>query len=146
MFEGWDSYYLLIGSAAAALIGLMFVVATLTGGRDRTSIMRAASIYMTPTVFHFAVVVVVSAVVLAPRLSAAHEGFAIGACAWIGLVYAVVVTIRMLRAKTSEVPHWSDIWCYGVAPAAIYLGLSTADITVWSAPARSPGPRRCACS
>ena len=32
MFEGWDSFYLLVGGGAGALIGTMFVVATLTAG------------------------------------------------------------------------------------------------------------------
>ena len=138
MFHDWDSYYLLIGSAAAALIGLMFVVATLTAGRDRTSAMRGASLYMTPTVFHFAVVVVVSAAVLAPGLPPAWDGIIVGAVAWIGLVYAVVVTTRMLRGETTEVPHWTDVWCYGAVPAAIYLGLATTAVTIWSAPEFAP--------
>ncbi len=34
MFEHWDSYYILVGSASGALIGLLFVVATLQSGRD----------------------------------------------------------------------------------------------------------------
>jgi len=34
MFQHWDSYYLLLGSAAGALIGLLFVVATLSAGRE----------------------------------------------------------------------------------------------------------------
>ena len=33
MFEGWDNFYLVTGGAAGALIGLMFVVATLEIGR-----------------------------------------------------------------------------------------------------------------
>jgi hypothetical protein len=29
---------------------------------------------------------------------------------------------RLLNA--AEPPHWSDLWCYGVAPVGIYLGLT----------------------
>ena len=49
VLQGWDNFYYLIGSAAAGLIGLLFVVMTLTAGRDRSRIVRAALvIYMTP--------------------------------------------------------------------------------------------------
>jgi hypothetical protein len=34
MFEGWSEYFFMIGSSAAALIGLMFVVVTLTAGHQ----------------------------------------------------------------------------------------------------------------
>jgi hypothetical protein len=56
MFLHWDSFYMLIGSAAGALIGWLFVVATLTVGREQSSVSRGMKVYMTPTVFHFAVV------------------------------------------------------------------------------------------
>ena len=42
MFEGWENFYLIVGPSAAALIGLMFVVVTLTAGRERDDT-RAAS-------------------------------------------------------------------------------------------------------
>jgi hypothetical protein len=32
MFSGWDSFFLLIGGAAGAMIGLLFVVASLPPG------------------------------------------------------------------------------------------------------------------
>jgi hypothetical protein len=34
MFQGWDTFFFLIGSSAGALIGLMFVVITLTAGHE----------------------------------------------------------------------------------------------------------------
>ena len=52
MFHGWENYYLLIGSAAAALIGLMFVVVTLTAGRDRDEVERGKQLYTSPIVWH----------------------------------------------------------------------------------------------
>ena len=30
MFHAWETFYLLIGTAAAALVGVMFIVTTLT--------------------------------------------------------------------------------------------------------------------
>jgi hypothetical protein len=40
MLEGWKDYFLLVGSAAAALIGLLFVVVTLTAGRELGTVER----------------------------------------------------------------------------------------------------------
>jgi hypothetical protein len=34
MFDGWDNFYIIIGSTAGALVGVMFVVATLSAGLD----------------------------------------------------------------------------------------------------------------
>jgi len=45
MFEGWSDYFFMIGSSAAALIGLMFVVVTLTAGRDRRDLERGKKLY-----------------------------------------------------------------------------------------------------
>ena len=52
MFEHWDSFYLLIGGAAGALIGLVFIVVTLIRNVDAKVSLRNASVFMSPTVFH----------------------------------------------------------------------------------------------
>ena len=121
MFHGWDNFYLMMGSAGGGLIGLLFVVVTLTSGFDRDQALRGARLYMTPTAVHFAVVLSVSAAVLAPGLSPAVEGVLIGLLALGGLALAIraFVGIRNPR-EGSEPPHWSDAWMYGGAPAAVY--------------------------
>ncbi|HTK33922.1 MAG TPA: hypothetical protein VL358_01380 [Caulobacteraceae bacterium] len=126
MFHDWDSFYLLIGSAAAALIGLLFVVATLTSSLETESAATGASVFMTPTVFHFAVVLVLSAMALTPGMTPTLACAAVGAAALIGLIYSAVVSWTIHRGKVPTTPHWSDLWCYGVTPAAIYLALGAA--------------------
>lgn len=126
MFEGWDSFFLLIGGAAGALIGLLFVVAGLTTSLDRESRLRGASLYLTPVVFHFAVVMVVSGVALAPRLHPIHLAAAIGLCALVGAVHLGVVAHSIGSKKTPAPQHWSDVWCYGIAPLIVYLALGAA--------------------
>ena len=56
MFEGWENFYLIVGPSAAALIGLMFVVVTLTAGRERDQTERGKHLYTSPIVWHLAVV------------------------------------------------------------------------------------------
>jgi hypothetical protein len=137
MFEHWDSYYLLIGTAAGALIGLLFVVATLNAGREVSDVTRGTKTYLTPTVFHFAIVVVVSALATAPGLPARTVGLLLGACAIVGLVYSAWICIR-LRSGNMTGQHWSDFWYFGVAPTAIYLGLGATSGTAWAAPSALP--------
>jgi hypothetical protein len=133
MFHEWDSFFLLIGSAAGALIGLLFVVVTLTDRLDRTHAQRGAAVYMTPTVFHFAFVMLVSALAFTPNLSVKVTAFLLGAGAVIGVAYTTMVCLqfRAERIVPSEAPHWSDVWCYGVVPLAIYLCLLAASAAVW---------------
>jgi hypothetical protein len=125
MFHGWDNYFFMLGSAAASLIGLLFVVVTLTQGFDRAQALRASSIYMTPLAVHFAVVMTVSAISLAPGLDAFRTSLVLGIGALVGLGNAIrtCLGIPALAKDANSPPHWSDVWFYGVAPAVIYVAL-----------------------
>jgi hypothetical protein len=135
MFEGWDSFYLMIGGAAGALIGLLFVVATLTGGLGPDKAQLGARIYLTPTVFHLAVVLTVSAITAVPRLPAPAYAALLTAAAVLGLIYSLNVG-RMLRGPVHlEEAHWTDFWCYAVMPGVAYLaqtaGATALGMGVW---------------
>jgi hypothetical protein len=126
VLQGWDNFYYLIGSASAGLIGLLFVVMTLTAGRDRSRIVRAAGIYMTPTIVTFGVVLAISAIAMAPGLPLIPRGVAFGAFALSGLAASMRGCLGIVKLrKEPQPPHWSDHWCYGVAPVAMYLGLTS---------------------
>jgi len=133
MFEGWDSFYLLIGGAAGALIGLLFIVVTLMRGGDAATQLRAAGVFMTPTVAHLAMVLLLSAVATAPHIPAAAaamivEAFALGCLAFAGRA------LLMLGSKAIKAAHWSDIWAYGAAPFAACLALAISAAAVWLSP------------
>src|SRR5438445_12980979 len=80
MVEGWEDYYLMIGSSAGALIGLMFVVVTLTAGRDRAELERGKHLYTSPVVWHLAVILTLSGAAAVPKMSIKIFG-----TAWLGL-------------------------------------------------------------
>jgi hypothetical protein len=130
MFDQWDSFYVMIGSASAALIGLMFVVATLTNTQNGTP--EGAAVFITPVVFHYAVVLVVSAMALTPHVSAPADGVLVGGVALVGLANSGLVVWRLSSGKMSA-PHWSDVWCYGVVPTVIYVGLLACAVAVGAA-------------
>jgi hypothetical protein len=130
MFQGWDGFYLMTGSAAAGLIGLMFVVATLRTGIEVDRDV-GGRVYTTPIVFHLAVVLTISLITAVPSLARPLAALLIGACALTGFVNMAVLTPHMLPGGKSPAPHWSDVWCYGVAPAILYLGLGVAAALIW---------------
>ena len=124
MFHGWDNFYFLLGSAAAGLIGLLFVVVTLTAGFDHAQASRGAKLYMTPTALHFAAVLSVSAVALAPALPIGATAAIFALIGLLGAANAVRASVGIATPRP-ETPaaHWSDFWMYGIVPAAIYLAL-----------------------
>lgn len=134
MFAGWDSFYLLVGGAAGALIGLLFIVVTLIHGSDAELKLRAASVYMTPTVAHLAMVLLLSALSTAPGIPIHPTGVIFGGCALVCLAFTARA-LFMFVTKAVQASHWSDLWGYGVLPFAACLGLAAAVAAIWWAPA-----------
>jgi hypothetical protein len=129
---GWDTFYVIIGSSAAALTGLMFVVITLTaemrfGANDRNSGVDA---YASPTVVHFCLVLLLAAVLTSPKHTATSLGVSLGAVALIGLGYMVPVLLRMKRVKAYAPVAEDWIW-HVILPLAAYLCLVTCAILIW---------------
>src|SRR3954453_21843877 len=64
--NGWENFYLILGGAAGALIGLQFVVVTLIADRPALRIAEAGAAFATPTIVHFSTVLALSAMDVAP--------------------------------------------------------------------------------
>ena len=62
----WDSFYVIVGSAAGALIGLQFVVAALIAERPPLRAADAGAAFATPTIVHFCVVLLLAALAAPP--------------------------------------------------------------------------------
>ncbi len=134
MFEGWDSFFLLVGGAGGALIGLLFVVVTLIGGNNAEMKLRASSVYMAPIVFHLAAVLVLSAIADAP-VPPHLQGGVIAAGAAVGLWFSARAVIMLGFSKDIQTTHWTDIWAYGILPLAAYGPMAGAAAATWLAPA-----------
>jgi lysylphosphatidylglycerol synthetase-like protein (DUF2156 family) len=119
MFEGWQSFYQMTGGAAATLVGLLFIVATLTTARDPAVLSPGMRLFTTPTVFHFASVLVISGLALAPGGEIGWAKLLMAAWALVGLIHAVRIAIGLSRVENPT--HWSDFWWYGVGTAAAYV-------------------------
>src|SRR2546428_12859120 len=65
-FAEWDSFYVIVGSAAGALIGLQFVVLTLIAERPPLRAADAGAAFAPPTIVHFGTALLLSAILRAP--------------------------------------------------------------------------------
>ena len=129
MFDGWHEFSLLIGSAAAVLIGLIFVVISLMQDRSRSSVLAGAQLYMGPIVLGVSFVLVLSAAALMPGMTRLRFAAGAGVVALWGLVRGIASIIGIARLK-DEV-HWTDVWFYGVLPSLLYLVLAAVALAFW---------------
>lgn len=126
----WANYYVITGSAAAALTGLQFVVQTLIAQRDvavptEGAAEHTVAAFGTPTVVHFAAALLLSAGMSAPWPAVASARVVLGVAGVGGLVYAGVV-LRRARRQTTYRPVLED-WVWHVAlPAGAYGGIAGA--------------------
>jgi hypothetical protein len=135
MFEDWENFYILIGSAAGALIGLLFVVVTLTSNIERERALSASRLFMTPTVVMFSTVLVVGAIATAPRLSRADQEWLIAAIALAGLIYGAGIAREIFKRRQGDpAMHWTDPVCYGLLPAVWFGALALTDALSLGAP------------
>ena len=66
MLKEWESFYVVVGSSAGALIGLQFVVMTLIPERPEAGSRRLMDALATPTIVHFGAVLLLSCLLSAP--------------------------------------------------------------------------------
>jgi len=119
----WDSFYLIVGAAAGALIGLQFVVMTLIAARPKSVGKEVADAFATPTTIHFAVAFLLSAVVRVPWKEVTSAAFCWGLIGLIGIVYSAVVVNRM-RKQDSYKPVFEDWLFHGILPLLSYVILT----------------------
>ena len=140
MFEGWENFYLIVGPSAAALIGLVFVVVTLTAGRQRDDTERGKHLYTSPIVWHLGVVLALSGAAIAPTITAVLFGTLAGLLALLGIAMGIRSAVGIARSRLTRPDSLFDMWWYGIIPAAVYVGLGAAAVAVlceisWSASA-----------
>ncbi|WP_308517032.1 hypothetical protein [Sphingomonas flavescens] len=133
MFEGWHEFYLVVGGAAAVLIGLIFVVVTLMHGRPRSTVLTGSRLYMGPIVLHMGFVLTLSAAALTPRMTFPFYAALVGVISVWGTARGLYSTIRIGRLKAigGEEVHWTDVWFYGVIPMVVYLALAGVALGAW---------------
>jgi hypothetical protein len=117
----WDSFYVIVGSAAGALIGLQFVVMTLIAARPRGA--DAGAAFGTPTIVHFSAVLLLAALLRAPWHTIAIPAVLLGLMGLGGVTYAAITVLRMRRQTIYE-PEFEDWLFHFLLPLAAYAILA----------------------
>ncbi len=121
-FAEWDSFYVIVGSAAGALIGLQFVVMTLIAERPPLRAAEAGAAFATPTIVHFGTALLLSALLRAPWHAITAAAALWGLVGLSGVTYAVIV-VRRMRVQTTYRPEFEDWLFHGLLPLAAYAVL-----------------------
>jgi len=116
----WENFYVIVGSSAGALTGLMFVVITLIADSKQPRSLNDINTFATPAIVHFSAVLLISAVVSAPWPDGQMAAYALGLGAIAGIVYMIIVLRRMLRPTRYRKVLEDWIW-HVVLPFLAYI-------------------------
>jgi hypothetical protein len=119
----WDSFYVIVGSAAGALVGLQFVVMTLIAEKPPVRAPEVGAAFATPTVVHFSSVLLLSAVLRAPWKAIAPVAVLWGLLGLTGAAYSFLVAWRV-RRQTYYRPVLEDWSFHVLLPFIAYLALA----------------------
>jgi hypothetical protein len=137
LFHTWHDFYLLVGTAAATLVGLMFVAATLGASVFSERNRVALQAFISPTVVNFASALFVCIGVMIPSQTRLSLGLLLAAGSVAGLVYAGRVWVQMFVRRSFHV-DMVDRMFYATVPLVGYLLILAAGILLlldkaWSA-------------
>ena len=130
----WGNFYVITGSAGAALTGLQFVVIALRSEADAKAPEEAVRAFGTPTILHFCAALLVAAVMSIPGENAASLALCMAAAGIGGLALSVRV-VALTRRQSAYTPVLED-WVWHVAlPLVAYAALVLAAVVLLRRPA-----------
>jgi hypothetical protein len=136
VLKAWESFYVIVGSSAGALIGLQFVVITLIAESRMRSTGHELAAFGTPTVLHFVAVLLIATIISAPWPSLALPAIAIGLSGAFGLAYEVLVLIRTQKQTGYKMVLEDWVW-HIMLPFVAYAGLASGSFMLQPHPARA---------
>lgn len=121
----WETFYVIVGSAAAALTGLQFVVIALSADTRAVGGVEAVEAFATPTVVHFCSVLTIAAMACVPRHSPTSFGFCLATIGAFGVLYGAITAIRA-RRQSGYAPVLEDwLWHAGFPIGTYGIALLT---------------------
>jgi len=127
LLTDWENFYVIVGSAAAALTGLMFVVITLVAERRNRQSTDGIAAFGTPTVVHFCASLLVAGIVSAPWRSVEPVALLLTLTGLAGIAYVFLIA-RRARGQVDYQPVLED-WIWHVAlPFVAYLAIVVAGV------------------
>ena len=130
----WENFYVIVGSAGAALTGLQFVVIAIAADSPHRGTGQDISAFGTPTVVHFCAVLLLAAIISAPWQQMLNVSIALGSTGLIGLIYCFIVTRRAF--KTGYKPVFEDWLFHAILPTISYGSVLLSSLFLLSNPPR----------
>jgi uncharacterized membrane protein len=127
MLADWHEFYALLGTAAAALVALLFVAASIATGYISVDRSSPTHTFTSPVVFHYTFVLYVSLIALMPIDTDTLIAFAVGISAAAAFAYSVYIFVRVMRAATRDL---DDRLSYGLSPPAAYAATFAAAVFI----------------
>src|SRR5262245_48449289 len=124
----WQTFFFLIGSSAAGLTGLQFVVIALIADSRRKATTREIQAFGTPTIVHFGAVLLLSAMISAPWHSVSRLALVVGLYGAGGFVYTLMTFLRARRLKTYRLVFEDWLWHVGLPLISYVLSIAAAFI------------------
>src|SRR5215475_2152237 len=131
-FEEWESFYVIVGAAAGALIGLQFVVMTLFA--DKPPPVEAGFAYTTPQIVHFSTAFFLSALVRVPWHGIAPAAVLWGVMGLSGFIYELFIIRGMRRSMAAYRPAFEDWFFHVMLPLSAYALLAVSGIAAFYRP------------
>ncbi len=128
--ESWHDFFILLGTAGATLLALLFVAVSLGAGFLSESRADATRAFFSPVVVHFSAVFLMSVVALVPGHRPIFFAAAIGVCALGGLAVATYAMVSLLRHDWTH--YKQDHVAYGLLPTIAYVALLFAAFMIWT--------------
>jgi hypothetical protein len=128
LLASWGNFYQVTGAAAAALTGLQFIVQTLLASNAFRPITTnsdpeaGTAAFGSPTVVHFTLALILSAVLCAPWPTDGGLRATLGVLGTGAIVYSAIVLRRTLRQRI-YVPVMEDWVWHILLPAAAYAAV-----------------------
>ena len=127
-FENWQTFYFLIGGAAAGLVGLTFVAITVGSGVIGKQEIGGLRTFVNPTLIHFIYVLVTASVVVMPTVTRMQLGILLVLAGLVSSGRALISLPFMWQQYKRRIVDMHDWGWYFLAPLAgylIYIGTGT---------------------
>jgi len=131
--SAWESYYVIVGSSAAALTGLQFVVIALMPQSERGGGHPEVAAFGTPTIVYFCAALLVSATLSAPWGHLAGPTIVLSGTGVLGVLYSAIV-IRRQRRQQGYQPVFEDWLWHAILPTIAYAALMVSGLALPSSP------------
>jgi hypothetical protein len=120
LLHDWHDFYVLVGTASATLVGLMFVTASIGSSFFNEEHRAPMKAFITPTVVHFAAVLFICLLTTIPTHSWRTLAALLGAGGLAGLIYCGSLLFTIIIRHRFKV-DLSDRLFYALVPFLGYL-------------------------